>query len=62
MSEYFPRLYLPPYFVLIVLLYGQETKMTANIKAFVTHVLQQVSVWMRLQYTHHGTHYKSALR
>jgi hypothetical protein len=36
--------------------------MYADIKAFVTHVLQQVSVWMRLQYTHRGTHYESALR
>ena len=41
MSEYFSNFYLPHYFVPFVLLYGQETQMSADIKTFVTHVLQQ---------------------
>jgi hypothetical protein len=40
-SEYFSNFYLPHYFGPFVLLYGQETQMSADIKTFVTHVLQQ---------------------
>jgi hypothetical protein len=40
-SKYFSNFYLPHYFVPFVLLYGQETQMSADIKTFVTHVLQQ---------------------
>jgi hypothetical protein len=36
--------------------------MSADIKAFVTHVLKQVTVWMRFYSTYRGTHYESELR
>ena len=35
--------------------------MSADMKTFVTHVLQQGFVWMRLQYTHCGTHFEHML-
>jgi hypothetical protein len=57
-SEYFSNFYLPHYFVPFVLLYGQETQMSADIKHLLLMFCSRVFVWIRLQYTHHGPHYE----